>query len=226
MLATEVPDEFFGRGIEPGLQAREFAISLDSAEPWGGGRIEGRVESRAGRRDRRPVTVVASCAAAWLDQAPQLLGQKPLWRPSTYWDLRTRGVPIWLDEKVWLERWEVGELAEANWLHFRFDLPPELPRAFEGTFVAFRWRVEARRRRPIGHDTTSMPLLLIEPRTLPTLRVETTPIGSWRLLEWRAETERDGSGGPCSVSYEDRRSEDMPLPGETREQEIARRTRS
>ena len=33
--------------------------------------------------------------------------------------------------------------------HFAFAIPDDVPRALEGTFVAFRWRVEARRpRRP------------------------------------------------------------------------------
>jgi hypothetical protein len=146
-------------------------------------------------------------------------------RLDTYWDLRTRAVPIWLDDKVWLERLEVGDLATANWLHFEADFPVELPRAFEGTFIAFRWRVEAKRRRTLGRDTASLPLLLAEPRPLPVVRVETSPLGSWRLLEWRSEAEGDGAGGPCSVRYEERRPEDMPLPGETREQELARRIR-
>jgi hypothetical protein len=226
VLTTKVPDELFGRGIEPASAARGFAISLDTAEPWGGGRIEGRVEARAGRRDRRQITVSASCRACWLDLPPQLVGQKPFWRPSTYWDLRTRALPIWLDEEVWIEHREIGELAGANWLSFRLELPAELPRALEGTFVAFRWRVQARRKRRIGHDTASMPLLLLEQQAVPTVRIETNPIGSWRLLEWRAEDERNGQGGSCLVSFEERRPEDLPLPGETREQELARRTRS
>ncbi len=64
-------------------------------------------------------------------------------------------------------RWELGDLAGTNWLHFAIELPPELPRALEGTFVAFRWRVAASRQRRIGHDTASLPLLLLEPRPLP-----------------------------------------------------------
>lgn len=223
MLLTEVPDDLIGRGIEPSRKARDFSIALDRAEPWGGGRIEGRIEGRASRHDPRVLGVSVRCLAAWLDVAPQLVGQKPLWRIGTYWDIRTRGLPIWIDEEVWLERRELGDLSEANWLRFAVDLPTELPRPFEGAFVSFRWRVEARRRRRIGHDTASLPLLLLEPRVLPVVRVETSPLGHWRLLEWKADDERDGSGGPCSVSFEDRRPEDMPLPGETRQQELARR---
>jgi hypothetical protein len=223
MLLTEVPAEMFGRGIPPASAARDFSIALDTAEPRGGGRIEGRVESRGGRRDGRPVFLGVSCAAAWLDLPPQLVGQKRFFRLDTYWDLRTRAVPVWLEDEVWLERWELGDLESANWLHFGIDLPPELPRAFEGTFVAFRWRIEAQRRRRVGHDTASLPLLLGERRTVPAVRVETSPIGSWRLLEWKAEGERDGASGPCEVRYEERRPEDMPLPGETRETELARR---
>ena len=222
-LHTTVSPELTGHQIEAPLEAHGFRISLDIAEPWGGGRVEGRVEARDGRHDPRPVAVSVSCFAAWLDLPPQIVGQKKLLRLETYWDLRTRALPIWIDDQVWLERWEIGSLETANWLHFAIDLPQELPRAVEGTFASFRWRVEARRDRKIGHDTASMPLLLVEQRTLPTVRVETSPIGMWRLLEWRSQDERDGAGGPCSVSYEERRPEDLPLPGETREQELARR---
>jgi hypothetical protein len=166
------------------------------------------------------------CAAAWLDVPPQLVGKKRLLSWSSYWDIRSRAVPVWLDEEVFLDRVEVGPLDEENWRQFSFLLPDGLPRALEGTFVAFRWRVEARRRRVVGNDLASIPLLVLEPRTIPVIRVETTPIGTWRLLEWRSEFETDGEGGPCSVSYEERHSEDMPLPGETREKELARRTRT
>ncbi len=223
MLLTDVPLELIGRGILPASEAHGFRITLDTAEPSGGGRVEGRVESRGGRRDTHPIVVSASCYANWLDVPPQLVGQKRVFRLDTVWDVRTRFVPIWLEEEVWLERWEIGDLASANWLHFAIDLPAELPRAFEGTFVAFRWRVEARRERKIGHDTASVPLLLREKRELPIVRVETTPLGTWRLLDWRSQDERDGAGGPCSVQYEERRPEDMPLPGETPEEELARR---
>lgn len=223
MLFTDVPEALHGRGIEPPRDAHGFTISLDTAEPWGGGRIEGRVEAREGRHDPHPVTVAARCLASWLDVPPQLVGQKPLLRLDTYWEIRMRSVPIWIDDEVWLERFELGSLVDVNWLHFGIDLPRELPRAVEGTFVSFRWRIEASRPRRVGRDTAAMPLLLVEPRKIPTVRVETSPIGTWRLLEWRSEEERDGAGGPCSVSYEERRPEDMPLPGETPEQELRRR---
>ena len=223
MIVTEVPSELIGRGILPKSDGHGFRISLDTAEPWGGGRVVGRVEARGGRHDTHPIVVSASCMANWLDVPPQLVGQKRLFRLDTYWDLRTRFVPIWLEEEVWLERWEVGDLATANWLQFSIDLPRELPQAFEGTFVAFRWRVEARRERKIGHDTASVPLLLQEKRELPVVRVETSPLGTWRLLAWKSEDERDGAGGPCSVQFEERRPEDSPLPGETPEKELARR---
>jgi hypothetical protein len=223
VLLTDVPDELAGRGIEHAQKTHAFAISLDRAEPWGGGQIAGRVEARAAAQDGRPVAVAARCIASWLDVAPQLVGQKRLLRLSTYWDLRTRGVPIWLDDTIWLEWNELGTLDDANWLPFVIELPPDLPRALEGSFVSFRWRIEARRSRRVGHEAASNPLLLLEERTLPVIRVETSPLGSWRLLEWRAEEERDGAGGPCSVRFEERRPEDMPLPGETRAQELARR---
>jgi hypothetical protein len=222
-VLTDVPEELAMRGIFPPERASGFAISLDRAEPWGGGRIEGRVERRSDRRDRRPVTVAVRFAAEWLDVAPQLVGRKRFFRMDTYWDLRTRSIPIWIDEEVFLERFELGALDDANWRHFSFSLPGELPRAFEGTFVSFRWRIEARRRGRVGYDRASLPLLLREQRTSPVVRVETSPIGTWRLLEWRSDAERDASAGPCSVAFEERRSEDMPLPGETRETELARR---
>lgn len=222
-LVTDVPDELRFRGIEPGQEARGFAIQLDEAEPWGGGRIEGRVERRRNRRDRRPVLVDVRCDACWLDVAPQLVGRKRLLSWSTYGDVRNRAVPIWLDDEVFRERVDVGPLEDANWRHFSFDLPEELPRALEGTFVAFRWRVEARRRRLVGADLAALPLLLREPQSLPVVRVETSPIGTWRLLEWKSEDDRGGSAGPCSVAYEARRPEDMPRAGETRESELLRR---
>ena len=223
MLVTYVPDELSGRGIEHPQKAHGFTISLDTAEPWGTGRIEGRIEAREGRHNSHPVVLKVRCLASWLDLPPQLVGQKPLLRVSTYWDIRMRAVPIWIDEEVWLERWELGDLATANWLQFAIELPPSLPRALEGTFVAIRWRVVATRQRRIGHDTAAVPLLLLEPRPLPVIRVETSPLGTWRLLEWKGEEERDAAAGPCSVGFEERRPEDMPLPGESREQEIVRR---
>ena len=76
----------------------------------------------------------------------------------------------------------------------------------------------------MGTELASLPLLLVEPQTLPVVRVETSPIGTWRLLEWRSEEDVGGIGGPCSVFYED--SPRRPIcrfPGETREAELARR---
>jgi hypothetical protein len=222
-LVTDVPAVLRFRGIEPAEEARGFAITLDQAEPWGGGRIEGRVERRRERRDGRPVLVDVRCLACWLDVAPQLVGRKRLLSWSTYGDVRNRAVPIWLDEEIFRARVDVGPLEDANWRHFSFDVPAALPRALEGTFVAFRWRVEARRARRLGAELASLPLLLLAPQDHPVVRVESSPIGTWRLLEWKAEEERGGSGGPCSVTYEERRPEDMPLAGETREAELARR---
>jgi hypothetical protein len=114
-------------------------------------------------------------------------------------------------------------LQDDNWRQFSFELPAGLPRALEGTFVAFRWRIDARRDRRLGHEHASLPLLVVERQDLPVVRVETSPIGTWRLLEWRAENEVGGSGGPCSVAFEARRPDDLPLPGETREAELVRR---
>jgi hypothetical protein len=89
--------------------------------------------------------------------------------------------------------------------------------------VAFRWRIEARRQRRIGAETASCPMLLVEQQNLPIVRIETSPIGTWRLLEWRSEHDVGGSAGPCSVAYEARRPADLPRPGESREAELARR---
>lgn len=226
MLHTEVPDELGGRQIEHAEYVSGFALSLDIAEPWGGGRIEGRVEAQEGRHSTNPVFVSVRCYAAWLDIAPQVVGQKRLLGLDTLWDLRTRSIPIWIEDEVWLERWELGSLGQGtNWLHFGIDLPHELPRAIEGTFVSFRWRVEARRRRRVGHDTTSLPLILLEPLTRPIVRVETSPLGSWRLIQWKSDADRDALAGPCAITFEERVPDDMPLPGETPEQELRRRGR-
>jgi hypothetical protein len=139
--------------------------------------------------------------------------------------MRNKFVPIWLDEEVFRTELDVEPLEDVNWRHFSFDLPEGLPRALEGTFVAFRWRVQARRARRVGAELASLPLLLVEPQDQPVVRVETTPIGTWRLLEWRSENDVGGVGGPCSVGYEPRRPVDLPLPGETRDAELARRVR-
>jgi hypothetical protein len=222
-LYTDIPPELEGRMIGHAVRAHDFAISLDVAEPWPGGRIEGRVEAREGRHDRHPITIGVHCRAAWLDVAPQLVGRKPFLSASTYWDLRARAVPVWLDEEILSETVELAPLDEANWRRFSLAVPDGVPRALEGTFVSFRYRIEARRQRAIGRAEASLPLLLLEERTIPCVRVERSPLGTWRLLEWRSEDEEGGEGGGCSVSFEERRPEDMPAPGETREQELRRR---
>jgi hypothetical protein len=223
-LVTAVPDALTFRGIEPQQEARGFAIMLDEAQPQGGGRIAGRVERRNRRRDSRPVLVDVHCDACWLDVAPQLVGRERLLSWTTLAEVRNRHVPIWLEDEVYRASFDAGPLQDANWSHFSFDLPDGLPRALEGTFVAFRWRVEARRARRLGTELASLPLLLVESQNLPVVRVETSPIGTWRLLEWRSEHDVGGSGGPCSVAYEPRRPSDLPLPGETRAAELTRLT--
>jgi hypothetical protein len=212
-LLTEVPDDWIGRQIEAPRASGSFAIVLDRAEPWGGGRVEGRIEAREGRHDPRAVSVSVVLHAAWLDVAPQLVGQKRLLSITTYWDLRTRGIPIWIDDEVWRGRVEPGDLGEANWLPFSLVLPPELPRVFEGTFIAFRYRIEAARARRVGREVASLPLLLREVATIPVVRAEASPLGSWRLLEHRAEGERDGTAGRCSVRYEERGPDDREGAG-------------
>src|SRR5262249_29962194 len=150
-------------------------IALDVAEPWGGGRVEGRVERRGGGPSgSRAVVVDVRCDACWLDVAPQLVGRKRLLGWSTYGDVRNRAVPIWLDEEVFRARHDAGPLDDVNWRRFSFELPEGLPRALEGTFVAFRWRVEARRPRRVGAELASLPLLLVAPRRVPVVRVETS----------------------------------------------------
>ena len=222
-VVTAVPEGLTFRGIEPPREARGFAITLDEAAPQGAGSIAGRVERRNRRRDNRRVRVDVRCAACWLDVAPQLVGRKRLLSWSTYGEIRNRHVPIWLDEEVFHATVDLDPLLDANWRHFRFDLPAGLPRALEGTFVAFRWRIEARRARRVGAETASLPLLFVESQNQPVIRVETSPIGRWRLLEWRGEHDTGGSAGPCSIAYESRRPGDLPLPGETRAAELARR---
>ena len=117
--------------------ARAASRSRSTSRAVGLGTVEGRVEARERRHDPHPVVLKVRCLVSWLDVPPQLVGQKPLLRLSTYWDIRMRAVPIWIDEEVWLERWELGDLASTNWLHFSIELPPDLPRALEGTFVSF-----------------------------------------------------------------------------------------
>ncbi|MGH2871655.1 MAG: hypothetical protein ACRDL5_04240 [Solirubrobacteraceae bacterium] len=222
-LVTDVPERFRFRGIEPPQEGRGFVIALDEAQPIGGGRIAGRIERRGRRHDGRPVRVEVACNACWMDVAPALVGRKSMFRWSTYGDICNKPMPIWLDEELFRRRAEVGSLDDANWRRFSFELPGDLPRALEGTFASFRWRIEACRARGIGAEHAAVPLLLVEPPSLPVVRVETSPIGSWRLLEWRSEQDVGGVGGPCSVTFEPRRPTDLPLPGETREAELVRR---
>jgi hypothetical protein len=223
-LLTAVPDPLTFRGIAPPQEARGFAITLDEAQPRGGGRVAGRVERRNGRRDERSVTAEIRCDAAWLDVAPELVGRARM-SLTSYGAIRNRSVPIWLEEEVFSTSVDLGPLQNENWRPFSFELPDDLPRALEGTFVAFRWRVAARRPRRLGSELASLPLLLIERQTLPVVRVETSPIGTWRLLEWRSENEIGASAGPCSIAFRPRRPDDYPLAGETREAEIVRRNR-
>ena len=220
-----IPEEFAGRGIPPPTEARGFRLSLDVAEPWGGGTIDGRVENIAGRAgDARPLTVSVSCCASWIDIAPQLVGRSKLGLASAY-ELRARSRPIWLDEPIFRDHLEVGPLdGTANWRRFEFSLPSFLPRAFEGTMCAFRYTVEAVRPRAVGRSLSALPLILVERRSEPVVRVETTPIGTWRLFEWRSEGECDAHAGPVSVHFEPRALADMPKAGETRDDEILRRT--
>jgi hypothetical protein len=225
LVTTEVPESLRFHGIEPAQQARGFSIVLDEARLEPGGRIAGRIERRNDRHSSRPVLVDLYCEACWVDIAPQFVGRKRVWTWSAAGDMRNRFIPVWLDEEIARERLEVGSLDDANWRHFEFVAPEEVPRAMEGTFVAFRWRVEARRARRIGHELASLPMLVVEPQDQPVVRVETSPIGTWRLLEWRSKDDVDWSAGPCSVSYEERRPEDLPHPGETRETELQRLAR-
>ncbi len=223
-VRCDLPEEFRGRGIFPPAPASGFDVVLDVAEPWGGGVFAGRVERR-GRPDRRPVSLVVRCATAWMDIAPQLVGQQPD-RPflASLYDIRSRRRGIWLDDPIWVHVVELGSLREANWLPFHVQLPASLPRALEGTFCALRYQVEARRPRAVGAAVASLPVLAIERRTEPCIRVERTPIGLWRLREWQGEAEVGFETEEVAVSFEPRRLADMPLPGEDREAEILRCT--
>lgn len=222
LVVTQVPESLKFRGIEPAQDARGFAITLDQAQLEAGGEITGRIERRAEGRNPKPVVVDLRCDACWVDIAPQFVGRKRVWAWSAPGDMRNRFIPVWLDEEIFREQIELGPLDDANWRHFAFAIPAEVPRALEGTFVAFRWRVQARRPRRIGHEIASLPLLVVEPQDQPVVRIETSPIGTWRLLEWRSNDDLGASAGPCSVSYEPRKPEDLPRPGETRETELQR----
>jgi hypothetical protein len=223
-VRCDVPAGLSGRGVFPPSAARGFEIVLDQAQPWGGGVLAGRVERR-GARDARPVTLVVRTMVAWIDIAPQLVGQKL----DSHWlsiigDVRGRRRPIWLDDIQWEHRVELGPLDEVNWQSFHVQLPPWLPRAFEGTFCGYRYQLEARRPRGVGSAVAGLPLFSLEPRTEPCVRIERTPIGLWRLREWRGDHEDAFDTPSVSVAFEPRRLGDQPLPGEDREAEILRRT--
>jgi hypothetical protein len=223
-VTIEIPDVLRGRGIHPPYAPRAFAVDVTHAEPRAGGVVEGRVVSKAGRRDPRPITVRLVCTAAWLDVAPQSVGQRNLRSLSTAYDLRARRVPVWFDEPVGETVVVVGALDTVNWLAFRFVVPDGWPAATEATFAAFRYELMASRRRWIGHTVASAPIVMTGERSEPVVRIEKTPLGSWRLFEWRAPDEQDAASGNVAIRYEPRRLGDQPLPGETREQEVARRT--
>jgi hypothetical protein len=221
-LITNVPDDLHGRGIRPAVDARDFGVELITAEPWSGGLIEGRVHARGGRHDPRPIAIKVICAAAWLDVDPGRVGQRR--RPfSGFYDARARRVPVWFDKPVFEQEVVIGQLGRANWLPFTIRLTDDALRATEVTFAAVRYEITASRPRKLGHSEASVPILLLPERSDPVVRVETTPLGSWRLLEWRAPEESDVVAGPISISYEPRRDDEMPLPGETRDDEYHRR---
>ena len=170
----------------------------------------GRIESRKARRGGRYVVSV-TCSAAWLDCAPSSDGA--IRAAASNLLMHGIGIQIWLDERLWTGRVDLGELPGENWLPFAFELPAELPRAFEGTYVSFRWRIEARRRRGVGYSETSFPLLLREDRPIPTVRFETSPVDTWELRDARSVAERDTSGGACSIRYEDVPASSWPNRG-------------
>lgn len=222
-VVLSIPGELMGRGIAPPGLPRDFRISLDAAEPWGGGTISGRVERMSDARSPRPLAVTVACQAAWIDIAPQLVGQGPKFSVGMFYELRQRRRGIWLDETLHEQRVEVEPLAEANWQRFAFTLPSDLPRAFEGTFCAFRYTVSATRRRTVGSTLAIVPVIIDEQRDEPIIRIETTPIGTWRLIEWRAADEVAAAHGSVAVEYAARKSDDLPRPGETRDEELLRR---
>jgi hypothetical protein len=111
-----------------------------------------------------------------------------------------------------------------NWRRFAIHLPADLPCAFEGTLCAVRYTVEASRPRRLGRAVASLPLLVLEERSDPVVRIERTPVGEWRLFEWRDPATADFVFGPVAVAFEQRAPGDEPLPGEDRDAEILRRT--
>jgi len=204
MVVLDVDRPLWGRSIEPARRSASVQLVLDAAQPWGGGRIEGRVESRKAHQGGRYVVSV-TCSAAWLDCAPpNAQGGTSVATVGSNLLMHGIGIRIWLDEQLWAAEADLGELSGENGLPFALDLPAELPRAFEGAYVAFRWRIAARRPRAIGHAETSFPLILREDRPIPTVRIETSPVGTWRLSDTRSNAEHDIAVDGCSVRYEDR----------------------
>ena len=122
-VVTEIPEELRFRGIARTEPAHGFRISLDRAEPWGGGHVEGRVERRGERHDRRPISVRVRCLAAWLDVAPELVGRKRLLSWSSYGSIRNRGIPIWLDEELFAEVAELEPSRRPTGSASRSDCP-------------------------------------------------------------------------------------------------------
>ena len=114
-LRTGVPEEFAGRGIPPPTDARGFRLSLDVAEPWAGGTIDGRVESIADRpANPRPLTVTVSCIAAWVDVAPQLVGRAGYGLGTAY-ELRARWRATDLARQPGLPRPRPARAARYSW---------------------------------------------------------------------------------------------------------------
>jgi hypothetical protein len=111
------------------FDARRFHVELAEADLRGGGGVAGRVHANRAS----PPDAIVVCA--------RLL---ECWRISRQWNACTH--PLWHDEIVWeSEPLALGWPAQRRWLGFGFRLPPELPPAFEGRVLAWRYEVEARR---------------------------------------------------------------------------------
>jgi hypothetical protein len=120
-----------------GWDARHFHLELADASLRGGGWITGRIH-RHGRWCVKAISVHARCDECWRPAGPA-----------------ARGMPYWQTRALWAAE-EVVELDPATrWAPFSFHVPPGLPPAVEARTIAWRYELQARRRRAHRPDETA-----------------------------------------------------------------------